>query len=89
MNHTFSYMKEAESPRLVRRPWWAFWRHDELVVDKIQRRYFFEVSEEQADWVKENFTMLHSLFGWHHMCLEGGAFSMPYIPTSGGAEKSQ
>ncbi len=30
MNYTLSYYKPQTTTVLVRRPWWAFWRHDTL-----------------------------------------------------------
>lgn len=82
MMHTFSYIENIQVQRLVRRPWWAFWRHDSLVAEAMQRRNVLAVTQQQADWIQANSEMLHELFGWCDLQLDTATFATPYIPTN-------
>ena len=41
MNYTLSYYKPQSTTVLVRRPWWASWRHDRLEHRQTMTRFIF------------------------------------------------
>jgi hypothetical protein len=48
--HCFSYYSLEPETYLIKRPWWAFWRHDELSVADVWKRHTitnFEFDEIQ------------------------------------------
>ena len=47
--YTLSYYKPQSTTVLVRRPWWAFWRHDVLEHKQTMTRFVFAgLSEDEA-----------------------------------------
>ena len=49
MTYTLSYYRPQNSPVLVRRPWWAFWRHDRLEPRQVLTRFVFaNIPEDEA-----------------------------------------
>ena len=91
MTYTLSYYKPQNSPVLVRRPWWAFWRHDTLEPRQVLTRFVFaDIQEDEAKIL---------MFGGHPggarlarrlmgsdatmMQLEVGGPAPLYVPTTG------
>jgi len=47
--YTLSYYKPQTTTALVRRPWWAFWRHDKLEHKQTMTRFVFAgLPEDEA-----------------------------------------
>lgn len=93
MTYTLSYYKPVQTPRLKRRPWWAFWRHDELVFDQTQVRVVhcslpkdeveFIQRACQHGWTSPEARVIKRLMGGDATMvqLEMGGGCWPYLPT--------
>lgn len=78
-------------PRLIKRPWWKFWAHDELVLERKESRKVIGMSEREgkefADFWNKNPELLDvigKIMGQDtkNVQLEIGNQATPYIPTS-------
>jgi hypothetical protein len=97
MNYIFSWYCTENHPRLIPRPWWAFWRHDELVLDTVQVRKAITLTELEGELVQNPepavASLLKKLMGrevqyvqLEHATLDTPYVSSAYISTSGATE---
>jgi hypothetical protein len=95
MEFTFSYYYPFTATTIRRRPWWAIWRHDEIVTQKTMARHVVaNMPEDEAaflrslDWSSANGRAIRKILpvGSDMLQLELGQPASQYIP--GGLIKS-
>ena len=60
--HCFSYYSLEPETYLIKRPWWAFWRHDKLSVGDVWKRHTItNFTLDEVQYLMEAFDGLRGL----------------------------
>jgi hypothetical protein len=90
--YTLSYYKPQTTTVMVRRPWWAFWRHDKLEHKQTMTRFVFAgLPEDEAKILMDGGEssgkrLAYRLMGGSDATmfqLETGRPATPYVTTTG------
>jgi hypothetical protein len=91
MKYTLSYYRPQSTTVLVRRPWWAFWRHDTLEHKQALTRFVFaDIPDDEAKILIPGFhsagaRLAKRLMGADAtmLQLEQGQSAPMYVPATG------